>query len=252
MGDLRDPDSLSPVFRDVERLYLLTPLDPDEAAQGCAAVDAAARAGVQRIVFQSIHDVDKAPQVPHFETKMEIAGRVRASGIPWTLISPNNFFQNDLWLRQPLTELGVYPQPLGCVGLSRVDVRDIGEAAAIVLTGEDHEGREYPLVGPEVLTGEDRAAVWARHLGREVRYGGDDLDAWAVQARTMMPDWLVADLKVMYGFFQERGLLASREDLAAVTALLGRPPRSFEAFVAETARWPRPCVPPPRRIGRVF
>jgi hypothetical protein len=86
-----------------------------------------------------------------------------------------------------------------------------------------------------VLTGEGTAAVWARHLGRDVRYGGDDLDAWAVQARTMMPDWLVEDLKVMYAFFQERGLVASAEDLAALTALLGRPPRSFETFAAETA-----------------
>ncbi|MGD2083179.1 MAG: NmrA family NAD(P)-binding protein [Chromatiales bacterium] len=234
-GDLRDPDSLPPVFAGIDRLYLLTPLDPDETAQGEAALEAAVTSGVERIVLQSIHDVDKAPQVPHFRTKIEIAERLRACGIPWTLISPNNFFQNDLLLRQPLTELGVYPQPLGSVGLSRVDVRDIGEAAAVVLSQDGHHGRTYALVGPDVLTGEGTAAVWARHLGRDVRYGGDDLDAWAVQARTMMPDWLVEDLKVMYAFFQERGLVASAEDLAALTALLGRPPRSFETFAAETA-----------------
>jgi hypothetical protein len=50
-----------------------------------------------------------------------------------------------------------------------------------------------------------------------------------------MPDWMVYDFKHMYVHFQKEGLLASMESTARVTKLLGRAPRSFEAFAAETA-----------------
>jgi hypothetical protein len=49
----------------------------------------------------------------------------------------------------------------------------------------------------------------------------------------MMPEWLVEDLCVMFAHFQEHGLKASEEEVAELTRLLGRPPRSFEDFVAE-------------------
>ncbi len=121
------------------------------------------------------------------------------------------------------------------MGLSRVDVRDIADAAAIALVEEGHEGKKYALAGPDILTGEDCAEIWSRHMGREIRYGGDDLDAWAEQARAMMPDWMVQDLGIMFAHFQEHGLKATDEELAELEGLLDRPPRSFDSFVAELA-----------------
>jgi uncharacterized protein YbjT (DUF2867 family) len=234
-GDLAEPATLPAAFEGFEKLYLLTPLDPRETELGIAAVRAAADAGVTHIVFQSIHNVDAAPHIPHFRSKIEITNALTRSGIPFTLICPNNFHQNDLWFRDALLEHGVYPQPLGSVGLSRIDVRDIADAAAIALTETGHEGRSYPLVGPDVLTGPAVAEIWARHLGRDVAYPGDDLDAWASQARSVMPDWLVDDLRVMYAHFQEHGLAASADEVQMLEDLLGRPPRSFDAFAKETA-----------------
>jgi hypothetical protein len=46
---------------------------------------------------------------------------------------------------------------------------------------------------------------------------------------------MVYDFRHMYVHFQKEGLLASMESTARVTKLLGRAPRSFEAFAAETA-----------------
>jgi hypothetical protein len=45
------------------------------------------------------------------------------------------------------------------------------------------------------------------------------------------------DFRLMYAFFQEKGLTASPADIARLTKLLGHPPRSFEDFAAETAKW---------------
>jgi hypothetical protein len=90
-------------------------------------------------------------------------------------------------------------------------------------------------VGPEAHTGESTAAAWSRALGRPVVYGGDDLEAWEKQALQFMPDYLVYDFKHMYDFFQTKGLKASPEAIDRQTRLLGHAPRSYGAFVSETA-----------------
>jgi len=235
VGDTGKPETLTPLLQGVEAVVLITALSPREADEGRAVVEAARRAGVRRLVFLSVHDVEKCPEAPHFRSKVAIQEAIEASGLAWTTVRPNNFFQNDHWLRQPLMEHGVYPAPIGEVGLSRVDVRDIAEAIAIAATESGHEGRRYPLVGPDVLDGPGTAAVWSRHLGREVRYGGNDLQAWAVHSRALMPDWMVEDLRIMYAFFQEKGLRASDADLREQARILPHPPRRFEDFVRETA-----------------
>jgi hypothetical protein len=55
------------------------------------------------------------------------------------------------------------------------------------------------------------------------------------QARTVLPGWLVDDLRVMFAHFQAHGLAAPEEELRTLEAVLGRKPRSFEAFARETA-----------------
>jgi uncharacterized protein YbjT (DUF2867 family) len=238
VGALSEPNTLGPAFEGVERLYLLTPLAQDEVDQGLAGIEAARAAGVERIVFMSVHHANEAPRVPHFASKVEIARGLERSGIPYTVIEPNSFYQNDLLFRQPLMEYGVYPNPMGSVGLNRVDVRDIATAAVTALTEDGHEGEHYPVVGPEVWTGESSAQAWSATLGSGVIYGGDDLDRWAQAASAMMPDWLVSDLRVMFEHFQERGLLASDDDFARQRRILGRDPIPFDQFATEvTAMW---------------
>ena len=155
--------------------------------------------------------------------------------MPFTILRPNNFYQNDYWFKDVILQHGVYPQPLGSAGLHRVDVRDIAEAAAVALTTSGHEGQTYDIVGPEAHTGASTAEVWSRALGRSVMYGGDDLEAWEKQSLQYMPDWLVFDFKHMYAFFQAKGLKASPEAIERQTRMLGHVPRSFGAFAAETA-----------------
>jgi uncharacterized protein YbjT (DUF2867 family) len=234
-GSLESPETLGSAFDRVSKVYLLTPLAENEVELGMNAVTAAQESGVNHIVFQSVHHAADAPHIPHFKTKVDIIEGLRSSGIPYTVLSPNNFFQNDLGMQEAISRYGVYAAPIGGVGCSRVDVRDIATAAAVTLIDEGHEGRDYALVGPEILTGAECAAVWARHLGRDVAYGGDDLEAWAEAVSSIMPEWLVDDLCVMFAYFQEHGLKAGDEELAELTRLLGRPPRSFEDFVAEVA-----------------
>ena len=236
-GDLERRDTLGPAFKGVSRVHLLTALHPHEAQLGGAAIAAAVEAGVERIVFHSAHRAHAAPHIPHFASKMEILAALEASGVPWATIEPNHYFQNDLWLRRSL-EAGVYPAPLGGVGLHRVDVRDIADATVNALLEDGHEGIRNPIIGPQLLTAEDVVRTWSEHLDREIDYVGDDLDQWEARASRSLPGWLVRDLRVMSEHFLSDGLIATEEDFATMSHVLGHAPRVFEDFVAETvAAW---------------
>ena len=155
-ADLARPESLAPAFEGVERCYLLTPLAEKETELGTNAVEAAENAGVERIVLQSVLRAAEAPEIPHFASKLRILDRVRETGIPWVVVSPSSFYQNDVVMRDLIVGPGIYGNPIGSKGVNRVDVRDIAEVAATALLAEESEPRDIPVVGPL-----DRARVLA-------------------------------------------------------------------------------------------
>jgi hypothetical protein len=121
---------------------------------------------------------------------------------------------------------GVYPTPLGAWRVAR--------RRAHRRSSRDRAGRRRVTTAIWRSSGgrHDRRSVRAAALGK-VTYAGNDLDAWEGESLKFMPDWMVYDFKHMYVHFQKEGLLASMESTARVTKLLGRAPRSFEAFAAE-------------------
>lgn len=240
VGDLLDPGTVRSAFRGMDCVFLLNALGPAETHEGLMALNGARMAGVKRIAYLSVHNVDRAPYLPHFGSKLPIETAIKASKIAYTILRPNNFFQNDAWFRDVLLRHGIYPQPIGPLGISRVDVRDIAEVAALALTTGRLDGQTVNLVGPDILTGQRTAEIWSQALGRSVAYGGDDMDAWEKQTSQSLPAFLAFDFRLMYEFFQREGLQATREDLDRQTKILGKAPRSFEAYARETAdAWTR-------------
>jgi uncharacterized protein YbjT (DUF2867 family) len=235
-ADLLDPDSLPSVFEGIDGVFLISMVSPTESHETLIGVTAARAAKVKRIVYLSVQHADRGAYLPHFGSKVGVEIALKNSGIPYTVLRPSNFHQNDVWFRDVMLQHGVYPQPLGGVGVSRVDVRDIGEAAAIVLTQGGHDGKTYDLVGPRAVTGPECTKIWSAALGRELAYGGDDMDAWEKQARTYLPLAMAFDFRHMYAHFQEKGLVATADEVAALTRLLGHAPRPLEAYAAETAK----------------
>ena len=235
IGDLGHVETAQRVFKGVDAVFLINTVSPTEVHEGLMSVCALRAEKVKRLVYLSVQDADKAAWVPHFGGKVGVEEAVKRAGVPFTILRPNNFYQNDYWFKDVLVQHGIYPQPIGSVGLHRVDVRDIAEAAAVALTESGHEGQSYDLVGPEPHTGQSTADVWGRALSRSVKYAGDDLDAWEKQSLQYMPDWAVFDFKHMYAFFQKDGMLASADALERQARLLGHAPRSFAAFATETA-----------------
>jgi len=234
-GNLLEPATVRRVFDGVDGVFLLNQVSQTESTEALMAITGMRAAKVKRVVYLSVHHVDKAAWLPHFGSKAGAEAALQASGLPFTILKPNNFYQNDYWFKDVLLQYGVYPQPIGGVGLSRVDVRDIAEAAAIVLTSSGHDGQSYDLVGPEAVTGASTAASWSAALGKPIAYGGDDLDAWEKVQLQYLPDHMVFDFRHMYAHFQKEGLIASADAIARQTRLLGHAPRGFDAFAQETA-----------------
>lgn len=236
VGDLIDPSTYSKMFSGVERLFLLNAVSLSETQEGLAALNEAKKAGVQRIVYFSIYNAEIAPHIPHIANKLVVERALKESRIPYTILRSHNFFQNDYWFKDAILQHGVYPQPIGDIGISRVDVRDIAEVGAIALTENGHEGKTYALVGPMPITGNVAAELWSSNLGKKINYAGNDLDAWEKETLKMRPAWMVYDFRLMYALFQENEKVkATEKEVKEFERLLEHPPRSFASFVAETA-----------------
>ncbi len=240
-GDLLNPITVRTIFRNVDRVFMLNALSTSETCEGLFAVNGIRRSRIEKIVYMSVQDLEKGLHLPHFGSKLAIEHAVKQTGVPYTILRPNNFFQNDYWSKDSMVRYGIYPQPLGEAGISRVDIRDIATAAANALLTDDFENETYNLVGPDVLTGPETAKIWSEALGRHIKYAGDDLDAWEQNSLQFMTDWMAYDLKLMYEFFHKHGLKSTPEDFERVYKILGKPPRKFRDFAKETAKmWKSP------------
>ena len=239
-GDMLDVESLRAALGGVSTLFLLNAVAPDELNQALIALNLAREAGIERLVYFSVIHSDAFANVPHFASKHAAERMIEQMGMHATILRPGYFIQNDLGVKQAILEYGIYPMPIGVRGIGMADVRDIGELAAHELLRRERSATPLPLerldvVGPELLTGPAVAAIWTQALGRPVAYGGDDGAAFEQTMKRFSPGWMAYDLRLMFERFQADGMKPADGDVARLAAILDHEPRSYRAFVAETA-----------------
>ncbi|MGY2734666.1 NmrA/HSCARG family protein [Sphingomonas sp. UYP23] len=240
-GDLSDIDSVRAALDGVTTLFLLAPNAPDELTQAMQTVAAAREAGVRGIVYLSVFNGEIYADVPHFASKVTVERMIHAEKLSATILRPAYFIQNDLRQKDALLGAGVYGMPIGQRGISMVDVRDIGEAAAHELLRRERSttpltGVTYDLVGPDVLTGASLATMWSEILDRPVTYAGDDLEMMEQRLKAVGPAWAAYDLKLMMRRYQMDGAVATADAIERLTTLLGHPPRSYRDFATAAAK----------------
>ena len=235
IGDLLDPVSIEQAMQGVDKLFLLTAVVADELTQALIAYGIARRVGMKQVTYLSVFKVEQFRDVPHFASKLAVEQALREFGLPFTILRPGYYIQNDAMLKDALKGPGIYPMPIGTAGICAVDTRDIAEAAAISLTGEGHEGQTYDLVGPTLISGPGNAATWSNLLCKKVKYTGHDFDQREQQMRARVPGWTAFDLRTMFQGYFDRGFASTEQEVAGVTKLLGHAPRSYEDFAVETA-----------------
>ncbi|MGO6825709.1 SDR family oxidoreductase [Rhizobium ruizarguesonis] len=238
-GDFLDVDSLRNAMSGVSTLFLLSAVVPDEFTQALIALNVARSAGIERIVYLSVIHADLYVNVPHFAGKFGVERMIEQMGFKATILRPAYFIQNDLTVKDVITGYGAYPMPIGPKGLAMIDVRDIAEIAALELLRREQAAEPLALdrinlVGPQTLTGTDIAAIWSDVLARPIHYGGDNTEGFEQNLKQFMPGWMAYDMRLMGERFLTDGMLPEAGDVERLTALLGRPLRSYRAFAAET------------------
>jgi uncharacterized protein YbjT (DUF2867 family) len=223
-GDLTDPSTLGPALDGASALFLLSGYSPEIFTE-------ARKAGVRRVVLLSggsAETGDRTNAVARYMLDTEDA--LRASGLGWTMVRPRMFMTNAFqWTAQ--IRRGVVRAPWADVPSAVIDPADIAAVAAKALVSAEHEGREYPVTGPEALRPGDRVRILAEALGRDLRYEAQPDD----EARAEMLAQMPAEYVDAFFSFYSDGKLYETTVFPTVTEVTGRPPRTFADWARANA-----------------
>jgi uncharacterized protein YbjT (DUF2867 family) len=233
-GDLDDPATLTPAFARADRLFLLTPGIGTGHVRH--AVAAARAAGVRHIVHLSSFNVlgDPMPAMGRWHHEREQI--IRASGIPATFLRPGGFMTNALDWLPTIRDGGYVLDPAGPGRYAPIDPADIAAVAALALTEDGHQGREYVLTGDEALTVAEQVQTLSAATGLDIKVREPATPEEAVRAR--FPNGAPPALAeaIIEGFALMRADTTGLRT-GTVQRLLGRKPRTFAAWCARNAEF---------------
>ncbi len=227
--DYENPDTFGPALVGVEKLFLLTSGGTEREGP---AVDAAKAAGVRHIVKLSVWGADRE-DFAYARAHRPIEKKIEASGIPWTFLRPNGFMQNYLTQAQSIREQGEFYSCGKDMRYSLVDGRDVGTAAARVLTATGHEGQAYTLSGPESLSNSEIAEKLSVAAGKPIRYVDlPDADFRTALVSAGTPHATVDGyIDLIHYYIAGKATRISPE----VERINGKPPVSFDEFASDFA-----------------
>ncbi|WP_258345072.1 NAD(P)H-binding protein [Saccharopolyspora gregorii] len=230
--DWHDPAGWDAVLHGVDAVYLVAPREPGPAHDFVARADAA---GVRRLVLLSGRGADSWGD-SEFGLDMRSAEEaVRGSALEWTVLRASNFAQNfDEDVFRPALLAGELALPAGPVPEPFIDVEDVADAAAAVLTEPGrHAGRTYELSGPRAITFGEVVELISRATGRTITYRRTTPAEY--EAALIAEGATAADAHEVAAMFElmAGGLIAGTTDELAT--LLGRAPRTFEDHVVRAA-----------------
>ena len=243
-GDMAQPETLVAPLRGVDRAMLISSSDPMMLDVQSNFIDAAKQAGVKHVVKLSGIMPERDLAFRFARMHGEIEKRLEASGMAFTHLRAGEFMPAYFRQVSNITAKGAIFLPMEDARIASIDVGDIAEIAARVLTSPGHEGKIYPLTGPQALTMAEVAEKLSAATGKPIRYVNVPPEA-ARQAQLAagMPPYL-AD--ALFELFAERRNGKEAKVWPDAAVLLGRPPTSFDEFARRNAAVFRGEAPPPK------
>jgi len=174
-GDLDNRAELGAVFKgvygafSVQNFWLPNVGFEGEVKQGKLVADAAKAAGVKHLVYSSVGSAHRGMRQKHFESKWIIEQYIHTLGVPYTILRPTAFMDNDNWTRPYIlsgtyTGMNLRPEK----GVQKIAVEDIGVFAALAFADRNaYQGKTLELAGDE-LTEAEIANTFANVIGRPV------------------------------------------------------------------------------------
>jgi NAD(P)H dehydrogenase (quinone) len=171
-GDYNRPEGLAEAYAGLDRLLIITTLDPEPGKRGTqivAAIGAAVEARVKHIVLMSAVGTRQEDEPARGASYWRGEQHLIATAPAWTILRMNFYAESFVQLAQAALGQGVL------AGLAEnraafVARDDVAAAAAGILIGDGHAGAIYNATGPERLSGADRAGLIAEITGRPVAF----------------------------------------------------------------------------------
>jgi NAD(P)H dehydrogenase (quinone) len=230
IGDLTDPLALENAVKGVSSIYYICPnVSPFEVETGATLLRLAKQFGLTHFVYHSVlHPQIEA--MPHHWLKLRMEEQIFASNLPFTILQPCAYMQNILANWKSITDNGIYPVPYSTSArISIVDLEDVADVVARVLTEEKHHGSVYELAGPQPLSQLEVAEILSQKFGRAVKAVEVNRSDWESNARKSgMGDQPLTILLKMFEYYDQYGLVGNSNVLES---LIKRPATTFKQFV---------------------
>jgi len=229
-GDLLDAASLESAMSGVDTLMLTTPPVPNQAEMDSAALAAAKKCGVRRIVKFSSAGADPKSPARFCRGHGQGEKEIEKSGLTWTHLRPT-FFSQNLFGMASMVKQGAIHFDAADGKAPFVDLADVAAVAGAVLTTSGHDHKRYEITGPTAYGYGDIAAIFSRWLERPVKYVPIS-HAAAITALTGVgiPQWNAEGITEL-SEEMARGNFARPTDV--VRRLTGKSPKSLECFLRE-------------------
>jgi uncharacterized protein YbjT (DUF2867 family) len=232
-GDMAHPESLTAALRGVERAMLISSSDPAMLDVQSSFIDAARKAGVKHVVKLSgiIPELDSPFRFARMHA--EIEKRLEASGVAYTHLRAGEFMPSYFRQVPSIVAKGILALPMGDARIASIDIGDVAEVAIAVLTTDGHEGKIYPLTGPEALSMAEVAEKLSAATGKPIRYVDvPPEDARQARLAAGLPPFLAEGLDEL---FAERRKGKESRVWPTIEEVFGWRPTTFDEFARRNA-----------------
>jgi uncharacterized protein YbjT (DUF2867 family) len=236
-GDLNDPSSLESAHEGADAVFLMLPFSGggNPVAQAGAALEAAKRAGVTRLVLNTSGQTPSQPTgLPMMDYRIALEAMVRDSGLQSVILRPTAYMENFMG---PWTLPGIQHQREVAYPVSKdrptswIAAEDLGQFAVAALERPELSGQAFDLGGPEALTGDQIAQSFSRALGHAFTYRAISPDEFGdLMAQLMGPEAGEAT-RTAYRAGEAAPLDAMKVDIGAVLEKLPINPTTLEDWV---------------------
>ncbi|MBN2692337.1 MAG: NmrA family NAD(P)-binding protein [Burkholderiaceae bacterium] len=233
-GDISNPASYEKYLRGSETLILISPAHEDMARHQLGAINAAIKAGVKHVV--KLSGLGASPEAETRLPKLhyQIESAITQKQIACTFVRPNLFSQVLLGSADAARRNGKIYAPAGNGAISFTDTRDIAAVIVASALNQPRASRAYEITGPRAFRYAEVAAIISKFSGSLVEYiAVDDEAARSSMLESGLTEWLVDAFIELFSIYRN-GLGAGTypEDISALT---GRPARSFDDFARDYA-----------------
>ena len=228
--DFEDVDSIANALEQTDILFLLRPPQISDVKKYFHPImELAKEKEVRHIVFLSVQGADGSSWIPHHKIEKSIL----QSGINYTFLRPAYFMQNfTTTLQTELVEQDRIYLPAGKAKFTLIDVKDLGEVAASILTDvESHQNIAYDLTNDEPLSFQEMADILSDVLGRKITYKSPNLLSFYLKKRRENTPHMFILVMILLHYLPR--FSATPQTSNWVQEITGNKPNTFREFVSE-------------------